>query len=186
MRRTIAPVVVLCLVLAFLCACGHSEEAKRADKLTEQLSAVRRQVADIAKQQKDMQDDLKKLVDLASNNQATFDKSLQGIQADLTKSSNKVAELEVALTPPAPVEKKSLTGAGWSWFLRILAVLIVIGFFVFFFKRLTREDDAEDDLDSEFQEENDLGTVRYPGIQSPAPPESKLAKPGEGQSGKPS
>jgi ABC-type transporter Mla subunit MlaD len=181
-----APVVVLALVLAFLCACGHNEEAKAAQHREEQLNTAREQIAKNTKQLHKLQGELKVLSDLAQNNQATLDKTLQDIRENLKKVSDSNDELDASLTPPPAVEKKSAAGAGWSWFVRILLFLVIIAILIFLLKRLTREDDTEDDLDSEYQEENDLGTVRYPGIQSPAPPEPQpSAKPGEGQAGKP-
>lgn len=178
MRRTMAPVMVLALVLAFLCACGHNEEAKRAQ---EQLKAANKKIADNTVELNKLKAKLDGLKTLDENNESMVQKSLQDIQENLKKVSDSNDEVEASLThsltPPPSTDGKS--AGSWSWPIRIVLILVVVVGLFYFYKRLTREDESEDELDTEFQEENDLGTVRYPGTPTPAAPEPKPAKPAE-------
>jgi heme/copper-type cytochrome/quinol oxidase subunit 2 len=89
------------------------------------------------------------------------------LQTQLLKLSQKTATLQSslnALTAAQAPAKAPSEKPGLSWFVTVLLVLAIVIICYVVFKRMTREEAEDQDLqDEEFMEENDLGTIRYPG-----------------------
>jgi len=159
-RMTILVALVGFTVLS-LTGCGEEPAPKQADPQETIRQGVARQAADLSAEVEQVKQDFEKV----RENQAL---AMGDLQTQLLKLSQKTATLQSSLnaltTAQAPAKAASEKTTGWPWFFKVLLVLAIVIICYVVFKRMTREEAEDQDLqDEEFMEENDLGTIRYPG-----------------------
>ena len=158
-RMTILVALVGFTVLSLM-GCGGEPVPKQPDPQEIIRQDVARQAANLSADVEQVKQDFEKV----RENQAL---AMGDLQTQLLKLSQKTATLQSSLNAltasQAPAKAASET-KGWSWFFKGLLVLAIVIICYVVFKRMTREEAEDQDLqDEEFMEENDLGTIRYPG-----------------------
>jgi hypothetical protein len=147
------------LILLNLFGCGGGSETKQPDakeearmkaaaqaaELSAEVARVKQELADIQNKQADALDSLSRRVLTLSEKAAALESSIN------------------TLTAKPAAEDTGAKGKS-HWFLTSLLVLTIVVICIILFKRMTREGSEDQDLQDEgFLEENDLGTIRYPG-----------------------
>jgi cytochrome c-type biogenesis protein CcmH/NrfF len=143
-----------------LMGCGGEPAPKQPDPQEMARQDVARQAANLSADVEQVKQDFENV----RENQAL---AMGDLQTQLLKLSQKTANLQSslnALTASQAPAKAASENTGWHWFFKVLLGLVIVVILYVVFKRMTREEAEDQDLqDEEFMEENDLGTIRYPG-----------------------
>jgi hypothetical protein len=143
-----------------LMGCGGEPAPKQPDPQEIIRQDVARQAANLSADVEQVKQDFENV----RENQAL---AMGDLQTQLLKLSQKTANLQSslnALTASQAPAKAASENTGWHWFFKVLLGLVIVVILYVVFKRMTREEAEDQDLqDEEFMEENDLGTIRYPG-----------------------
>jgi len=158
-RMTILVALAGFTVLSLM-GCGEEPAPKQADP-----QEIIRQ--DVARQAADLSAEVEQVKQEFENTREKQALAMGDLQTRLLKLSQKTANLQSslnALTAAQAPAKAASEKPGWPWFVKVLLVLAIVIICYVVFKRMTREEAEDQDLqDEEFMEENDLGTIRYPG-----------------------
>lgn len=158
-RMTILVALVGFTVLSLM-GCGGEPGPKQLDPQEIIRQDVARQATDLSAEVEQVKQDFENV----REKQAL---AMGDLQTRLLKLSQKTANLQSslnALTAAQAPAKAPSEKTGWPWFVKVLLVLAIVIICYVVFKRMTREEAEDQDLqDEEFMEENDLGTIRYPG-----------------------
>jgi len=170
MRRFIPLTLVAISVALFAIACGAEEDTEKTDPRELQINKVRLSVNALKARESDLQDKMTALKNQIRVNQENLQQSMAALEASLASVSQERDSIQRALQVMDQVDEPAGAqdggaGKGWPWPIKLLllAALVVVVFLVI--RMVTRDDDLDetDLLDDEFLEENELGTVRYPG-----------------------
>jgi len=185
MRRFFPLALVAVFLMLFTVACDEQEEAKRPDPRELQIGKVRQSLNDLKAREDDLRAKVTELKNQIRVNQENVQQALVALESSLESVSGKRDSIQRALQMMEHVDepvsaKERETEKGWPWPIKLLLLvaLVVVVFLVI--RMVTRDDDLEDAdlLDDEFLEENELGTVRYPGGAGPSSgPASPSAEP---------
>jgi len=158
-RMTILVALAGFTVLSLM-GCGGEPAPKQPDPQEIIRQDVARQAANLSADVEQVKQDFENV----RENQAL---AMGDLQTQLLKLSQKTANLQSslnALTASQAPAKAASENTGWHWFFKVLLGLVIVVILYVVFKRMTREEAEDQDLqDEEFMEENDLGTIRYPG-----------------------
>jgi len=158
-RMTILVALAGFTVLSLM-GCGGEPAPKQPDPQEMARQDVARQAANLSADVEQVKQDFENV----RENQAL---AMGDLQTQLLKLSQKTANLQSslnALTASQAPAKAASENTGWHWFFKVLLGLVIVVILYVVFKRMTREEAEDQDLqDEEFMEENDLGTIRYPG-----------------------
>lgn len=145
----------------------QAKSEKQAQNLERQMEQLLMEMARLRQQQDGLNEQVKVV-------QGLLDKTQQA-QRELGKNIYALGEGK-ALPQQKPA--KSGDRDGWHWTVKLFLSLAIILIFYILYRRITGNDEEDDQEEDGFVEENDLGTIRYPGSVSPNPnpPDSTVSQ----------
>lgn len=171
MFRSASSVFLTCCVMLLSMACGPEEQAKQPDPRDAKLEEIQTRITELERREIALSTTLVEARSQLRAGQASMEKSLSAIQAGLDSLAGEGGLVQAPLESPKKTESSPAAAAatedsgGWSWWIKALLVAAIVVIFFAVYNHLIREEDfdEEDFADGEFLEENELGTVRYPG-----------------------
>jgi septal ring factor EnvC (AmiA/AmiB activator) len=163
----------LLLFALLIMSCGEKEPANKAPDPRElQMQKVRQQAADLRMQTAQLKERINTIASHITEDQRRLEERIREVDqlqeniAALTLTAEGLDTSRRELDETEAAVKREAEKRGWPWVLYlVVAAALVLS--VVLFKHLNRDDETEDDSlgDEGFSEENDMGTIRYPGKQ---------------------
>lgn len=164
--------VLMLLTAVFFIACGSDEPADSSGSQSKSAGKTGVLNQDHPRSEAELRASLEEARSRIRASQLELEKSLATVQAALDQLDGgamvSLSQVQTPVKTDSPVQTDN-TGEeadeGWSWWSKTFLVILIVGGFFAIYRHLIREEgDEEDDfMDDEFLEENELGTVRYPG-----------------------
>jgi uncharacterized protein YlxW (UPF0749 family) len=161
--------ILLLLVLA--ASCGEEKKTPPGpDPLELQMQKVRQQKANLQSQTAQLKERINAVSAHVADDQRRLEERIREmdqiqenlVALTLAAESFDTSRKELDQTEAVSVRKEQAKGWHWSIYLILVIVIVVI---VALFRNLSRDDELDDETlsDESYTEENDLGTIRYPG-----------------------
>ena len=154
--------LILSLMLLLAASCGK-EEPQKVDARQAQANNAKAQIADL----QNSANALSAQIDQAKGDVTRINGRLAEMQTALDTIKKKSADLQGSLDTLMKTRQGEAPEGGWPWYVKLFLILVVLVLVFLVYKVVTRDggEGDEENSDESFVEENDLGSVRYPGTK---------------------
>ncbi|MBN1867896.1 hypothetical protein JW916_11445 [Candidatus Sumerlaeota bacterium] len=159
------------LLLLLVVSCGEEKSTSQGpDPLEMQLQKVQQQTADLQTQIAQLKERINGVAAHVAEDKRRLEERigemdlLQEHLVSLTLAAESLDTSRKEFDRAESEAKGEKEKKGWPWVVSLMLVVAVI-VIIMLFKHLSRDDEIEEESlgDEDFAEENDLGTIRYPG-----------------------
>jgi hypothetical protein len=161
MSRFLRLLALLTITAAILAAC--SNRAKEEEAKQNQINQIRAQSREMQAGIDDLRRQLQATAEQLRQEHAATEKRLTDMVTAADNLSTQVTGVATSVNTLDQTQSRA-DGRRWPWPVTVLLILVIIIVAYLLYKGMTRDGGEEDEMvDEGFVEENDLGTVRYPG-----------------------
>ena len=161
MSRYLRLLILATMGVVMLVGCGS--RAKEEEAKQNQINQIRTKSRELQGNIDDLRRQLQATTEQLRQEHAATEKRLTDMLGMVDNISTAVTGVATSVNTLDQTQAKA-EPRRWPWPVTVLLILVIIIVAYLLYKGMTRDSGEEDELvDEGFVEENDLGTVRYPG-----------------------
>lgn len=161
MFRYLRLLILAMISIVMLVGCGN--RAKEEEAKQNQIKQIREKSRELQANIDELRRQLQSTNEQLRQEHAATEKRLTDMLATVDGISTAVTGVASSVNTLDQTQVRT-ESKRWPWPVTVLLILVIIIVAYLLYKGMTRDSGEEDDLvDEGFVEENDLGTVRYPG-----------------------